>query len=1014
MATRTAQVVIQVDDKSLVELNAEIKTLETSIKNLKIGTTEWVAQNQKLGTLKDRFKQATDEAKKLQGVVQKVTGADMVRSVAKLGAGMVGAFSAASGSLKLLGINSKTFDEMTAKATTLMSIMGGLNQISELFSSTNLKGLKQIGAGFSGLATTVKGFSTATKAALISTGIGALIVGLGLVIANWDKIKNAITGASNKEQESYDKSQKDADTNIKNLTDVNRLLEDRITLLKELDASSPTLSTEDQKKIGIEEATNQLIKNRLDLYDAEIKKREDFFKNPALQKGNDEAKAALDKANKNFEDTVAKYKKYEELFKSTDKLTQTENFIKFGDVKQQEKILENITATATKEEKIVEELNDAYILRIKTQDVTRDELLNLLNERAIYNVIQSDRKKIDAVQNETNKDRNKQIAQLERDLVILNAEQNKEQEIYQAQYDILTKKWEAYQKIIDAGGLLTIQEAEEARMLSAQKQALVLQNEERLKQKKLLEERNKLELENLMYQRELDKIIHDSSILYSDIKNNIDAYSNELNNAGILLEDQVKNAIALQTAFDKIQKIEVEKEKATKLGWSIQKGYVQEKTKELELFIQIQEATKKKLENDKQILINANANLNILIAQKENDIELTQNQLYRNSQLLEQVENELKLAKTSEERITAETKMNTLLSERYKLEENIANLQKGIVDDKDAQVKNNIKIDQTEKSINKTVTDTADKTKEISDDVEKQVKTYKKLQNFVNKYSEEIATASQALLQSMELVSSVFDAQAQRHQDRIDELNNEYETMQNLQAENQDRLLAYEEELKDANGTRYDELLTLIDEAKAKETEAAETEKAHKNEIAQLEYKKLLDERQAALWRKRQAIIEALIQGALAVVKALPNVFLSVAVGVLSAAGIATIAAQKVPDVPKPVQYEKGGFTRKGKNKDVAGIVHANEYVIPADVVGSSKAQHHIAALERQRVRGYAEGGFVAPANSSSSPGFEYEKLSKALINAIKEMPNPQVGLVNISNGLKEVELTKSQAGLTR
>jgi hypothetical protein len=51
MATRTSQIVINVDDKSLVELNNEIKILETSIKNLKINSAEWIAQNEKLGKL---------------------------------------------------------------------------------------------------------------------------------------------------------------------------------------------------------------------------------------------------------------------------------------------------------------------------------------------------------------------------------------------------------------------------------------------------------------------------------------------------------------------------------------------------------------------------------------------------------------------------------------------------------------------------------------------------------------------------------------------------------------------------------------------------------------------------------------------------------------------------------------------------------------------------------------------------------------------------------------------------
>jgi hypothetical protein len=986
MAVRQAQVTIVIDDKSLVELNAEIKILETSIKNLKIGTTEWVAQNQKLGTLKDRFKQATDEAKKLQGVVQKVTGADMVRSVAKLGAGMVGAFSAASGSLKLLGINSEAFDEMTAKATTLMSVMGGLNQISELFSTTNLKGLKSIGAGFSGLVTTIKGASTAMKAALISTGIGALVVGLGLVISNWDKIKNAISGTSKKEQEAFDTSQKSREETIKSLEDENKVLQERQRIFEE---SIKYLDTERAKRASNSAAVKEDIFKQNQLLDEQITKNTEIIS---------QNKKKLEKSN--FEELLRNVYDLETKLSDLQNNRSEVGIMEYGRIEKQ--------LNKSKEKLKIEK--DANNLLIQ-QNVT----LELQNQN--YNSQKSLNESIldvNALAAEETKNSVRDIKDLqasyEAQLVILNTQKDKENEIYQLQKNSLELQRDELNLIPN----LTIEQKYQLQLIESKLEALKNENIEFNKQHNLLKDRNILELDNLMYQRELDKTIHDSIILYEDIKNNIEAYSNELNNAGVLLEDQVKNAVALQTSFDKLQKIEVEREKSIKLGWSIEKGYVQEKTKELELFIQIQEATKKKLENDREILVNNNANLNMTIKQKENDIELAQNQLYRNSILLDQVETELKLAKTAEEKNTAESKMNTLLSERYKLEEDIANLEKGITDDKDAQIKNNIKIDQTEKSINKTVTDTSEKTKEISDEVEKQVKIYKRLQNFVGKYNEEIQAGLRAVTSSMEVVASLFERQAANRQDEIDRLNIEYDNMMRLESDRQDRLLKYEEELKDAGGDRFDELLRLIDQEKKAKNSVFLDEKAHKNEIAKLEHQRLVAEHQAAQWRKAQAIIDAVVQGALAVIKSLPNIFLAVAVGIASAAEVAIISAQKIPDVPPLVQYKKGGFTGEGDEEEIAGVVHKKEYIVPAKVTKMPQAEHHIAALESLRNKGYQGGGFVAPVNSSTPPQFEYDKLVSAMADAFLLLPNPQVGLVNISNGLKEVELTKSQAGLTR
>ena len=238
MSTRTAQIIIDVDDRSLIELNNQIKELEKSMKSLKIGTEEWQQANVRLGGLKDKFAAATLEAKKLQGAIQDISAADKIRAIAKLGAGLVGTFSTISGSLKLMGVNSEAFDEMTAKATTLMSIMGGLNQVAEMFSKTNLKGLASVGQGFGQLVRTVKTASLGMKTALISTGIGALVVAVGLLIANFDKLINLVTGKNKKEKEGLE-------SNLK-LSEANQKLEEERakTAKSRLDLSDKLMSTE--------------------------------------------------------------------------------------------------------------------------------------------------------------------------------------------------------------------------------------------------------------------------------------------------------------------------------------------------------------------------------------------------------------------------------------------------------------------------------------------------------------------------------------------------------------------------------------------------------------------------------------------------------------------------------------------------------------------------------------------------------------------------------------------------
>ena len=90
-----------------------------------------------------------------------------------------------------------------------------------------------------------------------------------------------------------------------------------------------------------------------------------------------------------------------------------------------------------------------------------------------------------------------------------------------------------------------------------------------------------------------------------------------------------------------------------------------------------------------------------------------------------------------------------------------------------------------------------------------------------------------------------------------------------------------------------DEKIKALDEEYEKKKEAATGNAALLAKLDK-EYatKKLAIEKQAAAERKKIAIKEAIIAGALAVVKALPNVFAAVAAAVAAAAQIAIISAQ--------------------------------------------------------------------------------------------------------------------------
>ncbi len=162
---------------------------------------------------------------------------------------------------------------------------------------------------------------------------------------------------------------------------------------------------------------------------------------------------------------------------------------------------------------------------------------------------------------------------------------------------------------------------------------------------------------------------------------------------------------------------------------------------------------------------------------------------------------------------------------------------------------------------------------------------------------EQLKQIKEQALRSIETVANgVFQIQAERIEAAR---NKELEAAQEV----------YDQKIKDAQGN------VIIEEAAKRE----------------LEKKKEQIEKEAARKRKNIAYTEAVIQGALAIIKASPNVLLMAAAALTTAVNLAVIANTK---------FAKGGFTGKaapGTKTDSTGhkptatyTVHENEYIANA------------------------------------------------------------------------------------
>jgi len=198
---------LQVSD-NLDKTTNSVKTLKSQLKDAvndvqqlseKFGETSKEAINaaRKAADLKDRIEDANDAILAFKGE------GTFLATTKALSAASSG-FAAVQGGMALLGTESEEVEKTLLKVQSAMALSQGLAGLEDAGRS-----FKQLGAVIKNTAvvqkvltvaqaayTTVVGASTGAlkllRIALAATGIGAIVVGLGLLIANFDKVKKAV------------------------------------------------------------------------------------------------------------------------------------------------------------------------------------------------------------------------------------------------------------------------------------------------------------------------------------------------------------------------------------------------------------------------------------------------------------------------------------------------------------------------------------------------------------------------------------------------------------------------------------------------------------------------------------------------------------------------------------------------------------------------------------------------------------------------------------------------------
>lgn len=233
--------------QSLKELNQGIKDARNQLAGLEVGSAEF---NKLAGAIDD----AKDRVEEINRGVEQVGLAGKFSAIAKAGAGIAAGFEVAQASMALFGSEGKEVEEAMKKVQAAMALAQGLSEISEM------------GKAFGDLKNIAVGAFNSIKASITSTGIGAIVVAIGVALAAivvyWDDIKEAVGGVSEEQKKLTEETKKQYEVEQKKLQSI----KDTENILK--------LQGKTEKEI---------LEMKIKQIDVEIKKGEIALKNQEIE-----------------------------------------------------------------------------------------------------------------------------------------------------------------------------------------------------------------------------------------------------------------------------------------------------------------------------------------------------------------------------------------------------------------------------------------------------------------------------------------------------------------------------------------------------------------------------------------------------------------------------------------------------------------------------------------------------------------------------------------------------------
>jgi hypothetical protein len=194
-------------EENKIILDADVKPLK---KQLREATQELQVARQKYGEFSN---EATNAAQKVALIRDEIDAANEAtqlfdpgkrfQALTTAASTAAGGIAAVQGAMALFGNQSEEVEKALLKVQGAMALSQGLSQLKDIG-----KVGEQLKISFQGLTAGANGF----KKALISTGIGALVVAVGLLVAYWEDIMSLVNGVSSEQKKLNAETQKNLET----------------------------------------------------------------------------------------------------------------------------------------------------------------------------------------------------------------------------------------------------------------------------------------------------------------------------------------------------------------------------------------------------------------------------------------------------------------------------------------------------------------------------------------------------------------------------------------------------------------------------------------------------------------------------------------------------------------------------------------------------------------------------------------------------------------------------------